>query len=50
LRDSREKDDIMETDLQKWKEELNRQSTSNIIIQQSSTPLINKIQVEFSGK
>ncbi len=57
LRDSREKDDIMETDLQKWKEELqlikeqlNRPLTPNIIIQQSSTPLINKIQVEFSGK
>jgi chromosome segregation ATPase len=57
LRDSREKDDIMETDLQKWeeelqliKEQLNRPSTPNIIIQQSSTPLINKLQVEFSGK
>jgi chromosome segregation ATPase len=57
LRNSLEKDDIVETDLQKWteeiqqiKEELNRQSTPNIIIQQSSTPLINKIQVEFSGK
>jgi len=57
LKNSREKDDIIETDLQKWKEELqqikeelNRQSTPNIIIQQSSTPLINKIQVEFSGK
>jgi len=57
LKHSREKDDIVETDLQKWteeiqqiKEELNRQSTPNIIIQQSSTPLINKIQVEFSGK
>jgi hypothetical protein len=47
----------VETDLQKWKEELqqikeelNRQSTPNIIIQRSSTPLINKLQVEFSGK
>lgn len=57
LRRSRDNDDIFESNLQKWKEELeqikerlSKPTTSNIIIQQSSTPLINKLQVEFSGK
>jgi chromosome segregation ATPase len=55
LKHSRDEDDIMETDFQKWKEELQQMTEQlnkppNIEIQQSSTPLINKIQVEFFGK
>jgi chromosome segregation ATPase len=55
LKQSREQDEIIETDLQKWKEELQQireqlNRPSNIIIQQSSIPLINKIQVEFPGE
>jgi chromosome segregation ATPase len=55
LKHSRDEDDIMETDLHKWKEELQQMTeqlnkSPNIEIQQSSTCLINKIQVEFFGK
>jgi hypothetical protein len=55
IRLSREENDIIETDLQKWKEELQQMTEqlnkpSNIKIHQDSTTLINKIQVEFSGQ
>lgn len=55
LKRSREEDDIMETDLQKWKEELQQMTQQlnkppNIDVRVCSTPLINKIQVESLGK
>lgn len=51
----REEDDIMETDLQKWKEELQQMAQqlnkpSNIEVRLGATPLINRIQVESLGK
>lgn len=55
LKHSREEDDIMETDLQNWKEELQQMTQQlnkppNIEVQVSSTPLINEIQVESLGE
>ena len=55
LRRSREQDDIMEGDLQKWKEELQQitqqlNKPSNIAIQLTSIPLVNKIQIQFASK
>ena len=45
----------MENDLQRWKEELQQMKEqlnkpSNITIQQTSTALVNKIRVDFSGQ
>ena len=55
LRKSREEEDIIEGDLHKWKEELKHLTQqlnmpTNIIIQQTETSLVNKIQVQFSGR
>ena len=55
LKHSRDEDDIIETDLQKWKEELQQMTQqfskpSNIKIQQSLIPLVNKVQVAFSSE
>jgi len=55
LKLSRQEDDIIEIDLEKWKEELQQMTEqfnkpSNITIEQSSIPLINKIHVNISGK
>ena len=55
LKDSREQDNIIENNLNKWKEELHQitehmNKPPNILIQQSQTALINKIQVQLSGK
>jgi hypothetical protein len=54
LKLSRQEDDIIEIDLEKWKEELQQMTEqfnkpSNITIEQSSIPLINKIHVNISG-
>ena len=55
LKRSRAEDEIIEGDLQKWQEQLKQltqqiNKPSTIVIQQSEIPLINKIQVQFSGK
>ncbi len=55
LKLSRQEDDIIETDLQKWKEELQQMAEEltkplNIIIQRSSTSLINKIYVDIASR
>lgn len=51
----REEDDIMEPDLQRWKDELQQMTQQlskppNIEVRVSSTSLINRIQVESLGK
>jgi chromosome segregation ATPase len=55
LRESRQENDFIETDLQQWnqqlkrlKDELNKPST--IIVRHDSTPLVTKICVNTSGK
>jgi len=55
LRENRRENDFVETDLNQWKQELTRLEEdfvkpSHVSIQQSSTPLINKILVQISGK
>jgi chromosome segregation ATPase len=55
LRESREENDFIETDLNQWREELKRLeeefiNPSNILIQQSSIPLVTKIAVQIFGK
>ena len=55
IKSSREDDDIMESDLQKWKEELQQitqqlNKPSNITIEQTEIPVVNKIRVQLSGK
>jgi hypothetical protein len=55
LRQNRQEDDIIEIDLQKWNEELKQMTEQfnkplNITIEQSSTPLINKIHVNVLSK
>jgi transposase-like protein len=55
LREDREENDFIETDLNQWREELKRLeeefvNPSNISIQQDSTPLVTKIVVQISGK
>jgi hypothetical protein len=52
LRQSREEEDFTETNLQKWKEEIQLMTEqfnkpSNILIQQTSIPLINQIHVHI---
>ena len=55
LRNSQEKDDTIEEDLQKWKEQVKQLTEymnvlSKIVVQQSEIPLVKKIQIQFSGK
>jgi hypothetical protein len=56
LRQSREENDFIETDLDQWKEELKQLSNelakqSNITLRQESKPLVTKIYVDVpSGK
>ena len=55
IKNTREQDNIIESDLQKWREELQQitqqwKKLSNIVIQQTETTLVKKIQVQFSGK
>jgi len=55
LRQSREEDDIIETDLQNWKEKFTElteklNNPSHITIQQNTIPLINKLGVDLSGE
>ena len=55
LKESREQDNIIENRLQIWKDELQKlteefNKPSNVIIQQSETALVKKIQIEFSGE
>ena len=55
LRENREENDFVESDLNQWKEELKRLEKefvkpSNISIQQDSTPFVTKIFVQISGK
>lgn len=49
LKQSREQDSVIETDLQKWKNEL-QQLRSRIVIKQTEIPLIKKIEVQFPSK
>jgi uncharacterized protein YaaR (DUF327 family) len=54
LRENREENDFVETDLNKWREELKRLEEyvkpSHISIQQGFVPLVTKIFVQISGK
>ena len=55
LKESREQDNIIENSLQIWKDELRKlteefQKPSNIVVQQSETALVKKIQIQFSGE
>jgi chromosome segregation ATPase len=55
VRRSREDNDFVETDLNQWKEELHRlqeelTKPSNIILQQDSTPLVTKINVDLPSR
>ena len=55
LRQSRQENDIIESDLQRWKEELEQLTEEfnkpmHIIIQQGTTPLINQLQIEIAGQ
>ena len=55
LRENREENDFVESDLNQWREELKRLEEefikpSNISIQQSSIPLVTTISVQISGK
>jgi hypothetical protein len=55
LRQSREEDDIIETDLQNWKEKFTQlteqfNKPSHITIQKSTIPLINKLNIDLSGE
>ena len=55
LRENREENDFVESDLNQWREELKRLDEefikpSNISIQQSSIPLVTTISVQISGK
>jgi DNA repair exonuclease SbcCD ATPase subunit len=54
LRQSREENDFVETDLQRWNEELTQlmnqlAKASNITVRQDSIPLISKISVDVSA-
>jgi sugar lactone lactonase YvrE len=55
LRENRQENDFVETDLNQWKKELitleeDFVKSSNVFIQQDSTPLVNKIFLQVSGK
>lgn len=52
---SREEDEIIEGDLHKWTEELKQMTqqlttSPNIRVQQTETPLVNRLEVQISGK
>jgi uncharacterized protein (DUF3084 family) len=54
VRESREENDFVETDLQRWKQELTHLTNqlaqpSNITIGQDSTPLVTKISINSSS-
>ncbi len=54
LRQSREENDFVETDLQRWKQELTQLTNqlvkpSNITLRQDSTPLVTKLSVNTSA-
>ena len=53
MRQSREENDFIETDLQRWKQELTQLTNqlakpSNITIRQDSAPLVTQISVDTS--
>jgi chromosome segregation ATPase len=55
LRQSRQDNDFVETDLNQWKEELHRLTEkltkpSSIILRRDSAPLVNKINVDLPSK
>ena len=55
LRESRQENDFIETDLQEWKQQLNTlrdelSKPSTIRVTDDTTPLVNKIYVNASGK
>ena len=55
MRESRENAEIIEGDLHKWKAQLKQltqqlNTPSNIAIEQTDTPVVKKIQVQFSSK
>ena len=55
LKHAREQNNAIEVDIQRWKEELQEitqqlNKSTNIAIQLTSTPLVNKLQVQFSSK
>ena len=55
MRESREENDFFETDIQRWKEQLNilkekLRTPSNVVVELTSIPLVTKISVEVFSK